>query len=107
MSATVRIPTPLRRVTNGAAEVAAEGKSVRDLIEDLERRYPGIRERICDESGEVRRFVNVFVGDEDIRFLAGLDTPVEEGTQVSIIPAVAGGAGAPRRARDLGIRAGR
>jgi molybdopterin synthase sulfur carrier subunit len=81
----VRIPTPLRRVTDGAAEVEAQGSSIRELIEDLERRYPGMRERLCDDSGEVRRFVNIFVGDEDIRFLSGIDTPLEDGTQISII----------------------
>jgi sulfur-carrier protein len=91
MTVSVRIPTPLRRVTEGAAEVEAQGSSVRELIEDLERRYPGMRERLCDDSGEVRRFVNIFVGDEDIRFLSGVDTPLQEGTQISIVPAVAGG----------------
>lgn len=91
MSVSVRIPTPLRTVTKGVADVEADGGSVRELIEDLERRFPGIRERLCEESGEIRRFVNVFVGDEDVRFLQGLDTPLGEGTQVSIIPAVAGG----------------
>jgi molybdopterin synthase sulfur carrier subunit len=64
---------------------------VRELIEDLERQFPGMRERLCDETGALRRFVNVFVGDEDIRFLEGIETAIEEGAQVSIIPAVAGG----------------
>ena len=91
MSVSVRIPTPLRSVTKGQAQVDAEGKTIRDLIADLETQFPGFRERICDEKGDVRRFVNVYVGDEDIRFLQGLDTTVEVGTQVSIIPAVAGG----------------
>lgn len=91
MSVAVRIPTPLRTVTKGAAQVDAEGGTVRDLIADLDAKYPGLRERICDESGEVRRFVNVYVGDEDIRFLQGLDTRLDSGVQVSIIPAVAGG----------------
>jgi molybdopterin converting factor small subunit len=73
------------------AEVTVEASTVREMVADLERQHPGIRERICEESGEIRRFVNVFVGDEDIRFLKGLDTEIPSGTQVSIIPAVAGG----------------
>ena len=96
MSVTVRIPTPLRRVTSGASEVSVDASNVKQMIEDLERQYPGMRERICESDGQVRRFVNVFVGDEDIRFLQGLETPIPEGTQVSIIPAVAGGAPAIR-----------
>lgn len=92
MTTTVRIPTPLRSMTAGAAEVTVEGGTVRDVINSLEKQYPGMRARLCEDSGEVRRFVNVFVGDEDIRFLKGLDTPIAAGTQVSIIPAVAGGA---------------
>lgn len=91
MSVSVKIPTPLRRVTNGASTVEAGGGNVRELIEDLERQFPGMRERLCDETGAIRRFVNVFIGDEDIRFLDGIDTPIDEGAQVSIIPAVAGG----------------
>jgi molybdopterin synthase sulfur carrier subunit len=91
MSASVRIPTPLRSATGGAAEVTVKASTVREMVADLERQHPGIRDRICEESGEIRRFVNVFVGDEDIRFLRGLDTEIPDGTQVSIIPAVAGG----------------
>jgi molybdopterin synthase sulfur carrier subunit len=91
MSVSVRIPTPLRRVTGGTADVKASAASVREMIDDLERQFPGMRERLCDESGEVRRFVNIFVGDEDIRFMKGIDTPLDDGAQVSIIPAVAGG----------------
>ncbi len=91
MSAAVRIPTPLRSATGGAPEVKVDASTVRDMIADLERQHPGIRERLCDESGEVRRFVNVFVGDEDIRFLQGMDTPIPDGASVSIVPAVAGG----------------
>jgi molybdopterin synthase sulfur carrier subunit len=78
-------------VTGGVADVSAAGGTVRELIEDLERQFPGMRERLCDETGALRRFVNVFVGDEDIRFLEGIETSIEEGAQVSIIPAVAGG----------------
>ena len=91
MEVKVRIPSPLRNLTGNEGEVKATGTNVRELISDLESRYPGIQERLCDESGEVRRFVNVFVGEEDIRFLSGLDTPVADGTEVSIIPAIAGG----------------
>jgi sulfur-carrier protein len=91
VSVSVRIPTPLRSVTNGASQVDASGDTVRALIADLNAKFPGLGERICDENGDIRRFVNVYVGDEDIRFLSGLDTPIPVGTQVSIIPAVAGG----------------
>jgi sulfur-carrier protein len=89
--ATVRIPTPLRKLTQGAEEVAAAGKNIGELIADLEKRFPGIKERICDEAGAVRRFVNIFVKDEDIRFLQNLETPVADGDEVSIVPAIAGG----------------
>ena len=91
MSVTVRVPTPLQRLTNGQAEVACEGKTVAELLADLERRHPGVKERICDEQGKLRRFVNVFVDEEDIRFLQGDQTPVKAGADVSIIPAIAGG----------------
>jgi sulfur-carrier protein len=91
MSVSVKVPTPLRKVTNGASQVSADAANVRELIEELERQFPGMRERLCDEDGSLRRFVNVFVGDEDIRFLEGIETPLDEGAQVSIIPAVAGG----------------
>jgi sulfur-carrier protein len=87
----VRVPTPLRKYTAGAEAVEAEGSTVAALVVDLDRRYPGIRERICDESGQVRRFVNLFVNGEDIRFLGHLDTPVKTGDEVSIVPAIAGG----------------
>jgi len=90
--ATVRIPTPLRKFTQGKDEVAISGASVREVLANLESSYPGIRERICDDSGAVRRFVNVFVADEDIRFLDNLDTQVKDGDEVSIVPAIAGGA---------------
>jgi molybdopterin converting factor small subunit len=90
MSVTVRIPTPLRTLTAGQDEVAAEGTTVGELLEDLERRHPGLRERILDEKG-VRRFINLFLGDEDIRFLDGLGTSVKAGDALSIVPAIAGG----------------
>jgi molybdopterin synthase sulfur carrier subunit len=89
--ATVRIPTPLRKFTQGKEEVEVTATNVRDLLVNLETAYPGIKERICDEQGAVRRFVNVFVADEDIRFLENLDTPVKDGDEVSIVPAIAGG----------------
>ncbi|MBL4688090.1 MAG: MoaD/ThiS family protein [Nannocystaceae bacterium] len=89
--ATVRIPTPLRKYTQGAEEVQINAGTVRELIENLETAHPGIRERICDDKGAVRRFVNVFVGEEDIRFLDNLDTAVKDSDEVSIVPAIAGG----------------
>ncbi len=89
--AIVRIPTPLRKLTGGAEEVTASGKSVGELIGELEKKFPGIKERICDESGSVRRFVNIFVKDEDIRFLQNLETPLGDKDEVSIVPAIAGG----------------
>ena len=91
--ATIRIPTPLRKLTQGKEEVTASGGTIGALIASLETQYPGIKERICDESGAVRRFVNIFVKDEDIRFLQNLDTPLGERDEVSIVPAIAGGAG--------------
>jgi len=87
----VRIPTPLHSLTSGAAEVEASGATVREVIEDLNNRYNGFKERICDSSGELRQFVNLFVNDEDIRFLKGLDTELKDKDEISIIPAIAGG----------------
>lgn len=89
--ATVRIPTPLRKYTDGKDEVTIAGDNVASLLENLETAHPGIKERICDDSGAVRRFVNVFVADEDIRFLDNLETAVKDGDEVSIVPAIAGG----------------
>ena len=91
MSVRIRIPTPLRRFTGGAEEVSVSGATVGTAVEDLEKKHPGIKERLCDESGRVRRFVNVYVNGDDIRFLNSLDTPVKEGDEVSIVPAIAGG----------------
>ncbi len=91
MSAQVRIPTPLRRFTGGAEAVSADGATVGALVDSIESNHPGIKERLCDEAGEVRRFVNIFVNGEDIRFINNLDTPVNEGDEVSIVPAIAGG----------------
>lgn len=89
--AQVRVPTPLRKYTAGAESVEADGGTVAALVTDLDRRHPGIRDRICDETGQVRRFVNIFVNGEDIRFLQNLDTPVKAGDELSIVPAIAGG----------------
>jgi sulfur-carrier protein len=91
MSATVRIPTILRSYTAGAGEVNADGAKLSEVLDSLEGSYPGIRARILDESGALRRFVNVYVGDDDVRFTGGLDAEVPEGARISIIPAVAGG----------------
>jgi molybdopterin synthase sulfur carrier subunit len=91
MSATVRIPTTLRPLTAGAAEVTVEGATVSAVLDSLEAEHPGFRERLLDDDGGLRRFVNVFVADEDVRFIDGLDTAVPEGETVAIVPAVAGG----------------
>jgi molybdopterin synthase sulfur carrier subunit len=91
MSVSVRIPTILRTYTGGAAEVATEPGTLREVLAGLDGSYPGLAGRILDDSGKIRRFVNVYVGDEDVRLAQGLDTQVSAGTQVSVIPAVAGG----------------
>jgi molybdopterin synthase sulfur carrier subunit len=91
MSVRVRVPTPLRKFTKGVDEVDAQGNNIRSIVEDLEKNYPGIKERICDESGKVRRFVNVYVNGDDIRFLQNLETALKEGDNISIVPAIAGG----------------
>ena len=91
MTVSVRIPTILRTFTGGAAEVSAGEGTLREIIAGLDAAYPGIGGRIVDDTGKLRRFVNVYVGDEDVRFAQGLDTPVPSGTHVSVIPAVAGG----------------
>lgn len=88
----VRVPTPLRKFTNGADEVDAQGINVRSMVEDLDRKFPGIKDRICDETGKIRRFVNVYVNGDDIRFLQNLETALKEGDNISIVPAIAGGA---------------
>ena len=91
MSAKVRVPTPLRRFTAGSEEVAAAGDSIRSVIEDLERNHPGMRERLLDEKGELRRFVNIYLNGDDIRFLDQLNSRVKDGDDISIVPAIAGG----------------
>lgn len=87
----VRIPTPLRRVTSGKDRVEVEGGSIQAIVDRLDAEYPGIRERVCDESGALRHFVNIYLNGEDIRYLQGLDTPAKSGDELSIVPAVAGG----------------
>ncbi len=89
--AKIRIPSQLRTLTGGASEVAMEGATVGEVLKALDAAHPGFAERIFDDTGKLRRFVNVFVAEEDIRFLDGLDTAVAEGATVSIVPAVAGG----------------
>lgn len=91
MAAKVRIPAPLRKLTKEQAVVEVQGRTVEELLAALEKDYPGIKERICDENGHIRRFINIFVNGEDIRFKDGSKTPVAEGAEVSIIPAIAGG----------------
>ncbi len=91
MSVSVRIPTILRTYTDGESEVSAEGGTLAEVLEDLDTNFSGIKGRILDEGGELRRFVNVYVGNDDVRFLDNLGTPTPEGAQISVIPAVAGG----------------
>ena len=91
MPVTVRIPTPLRALAKGNANVQAKGETVDDLIGDLERQFPGLRERLVDEGGELRRFINIYVNQEDIRFLDNKTTKLKDGDEVAIVPAIAGG----------------
>lgn len=91
MKVTVRIPTPLQKLTREQGEVEAAGETVKDLIENLDRQFPGIKERLCDDKGALRRFVNIYVNNEDVRFLEGENTKLNDGDKVSIIPAIAGG----------------
>jgi sulfur-carrier protein len=91
MAVTVLIPTPLQKLTNGQPEVKAEGATVGELVASLETTFPGIKERLCDANGKLRRFVNVYVNSEDIRFQQNEETPVKDGDEVSIVPAIAGG----------------
>ena len=91
MAKTVRIPTPLRKLTDGEELVEVSAGTVGEVIAELQSRFPGIQERLVDEKGEVRRFVNVYVNEEDIRFLKNQETPLKDGDEISIIPAIAGG----------------
>ena len=89
--ATVRIPSPLRRYTNSQSKVETNGGSIGELLENLEAQFPGIKSKLCDDSGNIKRYVNIFINDEEIRTLQGSDTPVADRDEVSIIPAMAGG----------------
>ncbi len=91
MATNIRIPTPLRKLTGEQEVVQADGSTIGDILRSLDSMYPGLKERICDEEGNVRRFVNVYVNDEDIRFLDEQATAVREGDEISIVPAIAGG----------------
>jgi len=91
MSITVRIPSPLQKLTQDQEQVNADGADVGALIEDLEKNFPGLKERICDEQGQVRKFLNIYVNGEDVRFLQQSQTALKDGDEVSIIPAIAGG----------------
>ena len=100
MSVTVRIPTPLRRVTNGQDKVSVEGSTLGEVVGSLDAAFPGLKERLCDEQGEIRNFVNIYVNGEDVRFLQGLDSVTKPGDEISIVPAVAGGVMTPPPIRD-------
>jgi molybdopterin synthase sulfur carrier subunit len=91
MATKVRIPAPLRKLTKDQAVVETKGATIEDILADLEKNYPGIKKRICDETGQVRRFINIFVNGEDIRFKQGVKTVIAGEAEVSIIPAIAGG----------------
>ena len=92
MAVKVRIPSPLQKLTNNQSEVSCDVKNINEMLASLEKQYPGIKERLCDAEGKLRRFVNVYVNEEDIRFMQGQDTTLKSGDDVSIIPAIAGGA---------------
>jgi len=94
MTIKVRIPTPLMKLTDNQSEVSAKGETISDIINNLESQFNGIKDRICEENGSPRRFINIYVNEEDIRFLEGEMTAVKEGDEISIIPAIAGGIGA-------------
>jgi len=94
MTIKVRIPTPLMKLTDNQSEVSAEGKTISDTINNLENQFNGIKDRICEENGSPRRFINIYINEEDIRFLEGEMTSVKDGDEISIIPAIAGGIGA-------------
>ena len=94
MAIKVRIPTPLMKLTDNQSEVSAEGETISDIINNLENQFKGTKDRICDENGSPRRFINIYINEEDIRFLEGEKTTVKDGDEISIIPAIAGGVGA-------------
>jgi molybdopterin synthase sulfur carrier subunit len=91
MPVLVRIPTPLRSIAKGNTDVQARGDTVMDVVEDLERQFPGLRDRLLDAKGELRRFINIYVNEEDVRFLQGKETALKDGDTVAIVPAIAGG----------------
>ena len=91
MAIKVRIPTPLMKLTDNQSEVSAEGETITEIIDNLENQFNGIKERICEENGAPRRFINIYINEEDIRFLEGEKTVVKDGDEISIIPAIAGG----------------
>ncbi len=91
MPVKIRIPTPLQKLTANLAEVSAKGSTVKEVLADLERQFPGVKERLYDEKGGLRRFINFYVNNEDVRFMKGETTPVKDGDEVSIVPAIAGG----------------
>ncbi len=91
MAVKVRVPTPLMKLTNNKSEVTAEGATISEILNNLESQFAGIKERICEESGAPRRFINIYLNEEDIRFLEGESTAVKDGDEISIIPAIAGG----------------
>jgi molybdopterin synthase sulfur carrier subunit len=91
MPVKIRIPTPLRSLTNGEEEVTVEGKSIQEVIDNLETNFGGFKERLCDENGQIRRFINFYLNDEDIRFKDNQETTVNDGDLISIVPAIAGG----------------
>jgi molybdopterin synthase sulfur carrier subunit len=91
MAIAVRVPTVLRKHTGGEKQVSAEGSTLRELVDDLGEQYPGLRDALVGEDGQLRRFVQTYVNDEDVRFLGGIETPLQDGDEVSILPAVAGG----------------
>ena len=91
MAVSVRIPTPLRKFTDGKDEVEASGNTVTEVVDNLEANFPGIKEKLCDESGKLRKFLNINLNDEDIRFMDSLDTELREGDSLALIPAIAGG----------------
>lgn len=91
MKIIVRIPTPLQKLTQNKAEVIVSAANIKELIDNLEKKFPGFKERICDETGKVRKFINIYINEEDIRFLKLEETPLKDGDEVSIIPAIAGG----------------
>ncbi len=92
MPVKVRVPTPQMKLTNNQAEVTAEGGTIADILNNLESQFAGIKERICEENGTPRRFINIYLNEEDIRFLDGENTKIKDGDEISIIPAIAGGA---------------